>query len=401
MFAKNLVLLCFVAVLFLTSCTTSHEGVDTTIEPSDVTALLIEETFLIAPSLEQLPEPPPQFLSWREAYAVILTYHAELQLTEVNAGWSFFLHDINQDGTPELFLVLKYETGHVRYDAVYTFLDGNAVQLKFDGVTTDGGAFALLDDSPWIVLFGVAGSGGVYQQMVIDDGRLTSVIDGWFFISDAGHEAMWADAENFDWQNYEWYDLIINSNTATADEFKDVFGCPSQRLWVNAYPISEDNINAIIFGYLELYEQSSTFQATDEIKISIAFVTDAFISEFDSVIKFDCGYTDEQRIAFIPNMPVNNFRFIEINGADIEYIVERDIYTLDTLLSEEPLVVAWMPRGSSPHRGIAFEDENDETRYFVFHYDARGYDWFRFAEFVGGLTPYCYDRWSLRHIPTL
>ena len=145
----------------------------------------------------------------------------------------------------------------------------------------------------------------------------------------------------------------------------------------------------------------STFQATDEIQISITAVTDEFLSKYESYVEFAEYDMPFPGIAFIPNVPVRNFRFIEINGATIEFIVERDIYTLDKLLPEKPFVVSWQARGSSPHRGISFTDENNVTRYFVFHYDARGYSPFRFAEFVGGLTQYCYDRWRLCHIEAL
>jgi len=379
------------SLLFLVSCTNPYTATDTTIEP------FAQTTSMPAPETTSAP----QILSWQEAYAALLRDYAKLPLAEMDAGWSFFLHDINRSGVPELFLVLEYETGHVRYDAVYTFSDGKAVSLEFEGLTTDGGIFAPLDGSPWVVLFGAAGSGGVYLQMVIDGYRLITVADGWFFISEEGHEQMWLaleEGQDFDWQNYKWYDLSIGGNTATVEEFTNVFGHRDERRWFRAHSITENNINSVIFGCWESTIAMSTFQATDEIEISIAFATDAFLSKFESVLAFDDSGEHPQRIAFVPNVPVNNFRFIEINGAVIEYIVERDVYLLDTLLPENPLVVQWMARGSSPHRGIAFDDENNETRYFVFHYDATGDCWFRFAEFVGDLTLDCYNRWSLRHI---
>ena len=86
------------------------------------------------------------------------------------------------------------------------------------------------------------------------------------------------------------------------------------------------------------------------------------------------------------NIPVANFRYIEINGAEIEFIVEEDLFVIDELVPFQPFVVHWMARGSMPHRGFAFDDENGISRYFMFHYDARGYTAFRFGEFYGDLT---------------
>ena len=403
MITNKLLLFCMAfALLFLVSCNNPSETIDTTAEMPCPTMPAPEEinkqtTYVPTPEIT----PAPQAMSWQEVYAALLRDYAKLPLAEMDVGWEFFLHDINRSGIPELFLVLQYETGHVRYDAVYTFSHGKAVSLEFNGLTTDGGIFAPLDGSSWIVLFSAAGSGGMYTQMVINEYKLTPVIDGWFSLSEEGHERMWLEIEeDFDLENYKWYNLSIGGDTVTADEFMYVFGRPNERRWLSAHPITENNINAIIFGCWESTIPISTFQATDEIQISIAFVTDALLSEFETI---HVGYGDEspQRIAFISNIPVNNFRFIEINGAEIEYIVERDIYILDTLLPKAPLVVQWMARGSSPHRGISFNDENNVPRYFVFHYDARGDCWFRFAEFVGDLTLYCYNRWNLKHIPSI
>jgi|GEM_PF-3315036 len=146
---------------------------------------------------------------------------------------------------------------------------------------------------------------------------------------------------------------------------------------------------------------TSTFQATDEVEISIVMITDAFFDDYESYVEFCEDYAIQQRIAFVPNIILHDFRFIEINGAEIEFIVERDLFVLDTLHPEQPLVMTWMARGSAPHRGIAFTDENGLNRYFMFHYDARGVCAFRFAEFTGDLTLECYDRWDMRHIESI
>jgi len=91
-------------------------------------------------------------------------------------------------------------------------------------------------------------------------------------------------------------------------------------------------------------------------------------------------------IAFIPNVPVLNFRYIKINGAEVMFTVEEDLLALDVLLPESPLLVDWVATGSMAYGGFAFDDENGTTRYFAFNYDAKGFTAFRWMEFDGGIS---------------
>lgn len=137
-----------------------------------------------------------------------------------------------------------------------------------------------------------------------------------------------------------------------------------------------------LFAWTILPADQITFQATDEIQITISHNPDSLFPHLMPFIEFEDDFAS-QRIAFITNIPVANFRYIEINGAEIELIVEDDLFVIDTLAPSTPFVVHWMARGSMPHRGFAFDDENGITRYFMFHYDARGYTAFSFGEFDG------------------
>ncbi|MCL2841444.1 MAG: hypothetical protein FWE05_11830, partial [Defluviitaleaceae bacterium] len=66
--------------------------------------------------------------SWQEAYTEILRLYATGQhLNEWETGWEFTLHDINQDGIPELFLGARQISGHIDYRYVYTFLGGEEI----------------------------------------------------------------------------------------------------------------------------------------------------------------------------------------------------------------------------------------------------------------------------------
>jgi len=74
---------------------------------------------------------------------------------------------------------------------------------------------------------------------------------------------------------------------------------------------------------------------------------------------------------------------LRINGAEIQFIVEEDLFMLDKLLPNVPLLVNWAASGSGAYGGFAFDDEFGTTRYFGFNYCAIGYTAFRFKEFMG------------------
>jgi len=139
-------------------------------------------------------------------------------------------------------------------------------------------------------------------------------------------------------------------------------------------------------------------QATDEIQITISHVTDELLVQYGSFILFSHnGGTDE--IAFIPNIPVKNFRYIKINGEEIMFIVEEDLVALDILLPSTPLVVDWTATGSMAYGGFAFDDENGTTRYFAFNYDAEGLTAFRWMEFDGRFS--VFDESQETTLPTI
>jgi len=66
---------------------------------------------------------------WKEVYAKLLREYAELPLGYL-AGRTFILHDINHDGTPELFIV-NVQAG-IFPESIYTFLEGQLIQIEGD-----------------------------------------------------------------------------------------------------------------------------------------------------------------------------------------------------------------------------------------------------------------------------
>ena len=122
------------------------------------------------PEPETEPEISPQFTTWQAAYAALLTQYMYSPMpahTPDEANWRFFLHDINQNGTPELFITISHESGHGEYYSIYTFTGYSAVALNFNSVFTDGGFFAL-QNTPWFVISQLAGSITWYLKMAME-----------------------------------------------------------------------------------------------------------------------------------------------------------------------------------------------------------------------------------------
>lgn len=59
---------------------------------------------------------------------------------------------------------------------------------------------------------------------------------------------MMLEDEDFDWRNYEWYDITINGNEATADEFERIFAAMDDRNWIPFHEATEENIRQVIFN---------------------------------------------------------------------------------------------------------------------------------------------------------
>ena len=253
------VLISIFSVIVFNGCRPRNQQATETVTEAERTVELVsnivqEETILVAQGISQQEKAVLDDIfianlsaaTWQEAYKALLQKYAEIQLLEMEDEYTFILHDIDQDGVPELFLLMNYETGHFRISAVYTFTEGRVVSLEYSGWMTDGGIFAPLNNNSWIVMFYAAGSGGLYRQMKIDQNRLILIFEGSFHLSDEGHQKMWEEPESFDIESYEWYVLHINGKTATAAEFENVFGNRNERKWLGSYSITEANIQKII-----------------------------------------------------------------------------------------------------------------------------------------------------------
>jgi hypothetical protein len=189
---------------------------------------------------------------WQNLYASLLRYYAELSFEQFDLpidlewDWYFILHDINQDGIPELFIVMQNLSGHTNLYAIYTFSNGEATSLEFDKIGFgELSILAPLDNSPWIILSYAVGSGASLTRMKIDGNALVSDAQGLYHLSDEGFEREYA-GDTID--SFEGYVLTLDGNIVEIDSFEAIFGQFMENKQLVPHAITEANIANIIFG---------------------------------------------------------------------------------------------------------------------------------------------------------
>jgi len=170
-----------------------------------------------------------QVMPWQEIYAEILrNYHAAVPPPDEWHRWGLFLHDVDLDGVPEIFIT--YMNAGIWSTAIYTFADGELIAIE-------GSFFAYYGiypprNRPGIIIQAY----GITDLMVLDEGKLVTELA-------LRQPFMYGDEEH-------WY---INGARVTKDEFDELFNSimPEQseaNIWPSA--VNEDNIRSIIFGWV-------------------------------------------------------------------------------------------------------------------------------------------------------
>ena len=171
-------------------------------------------------------------ISWQEAYLIKLLYYAQQPTGEsdtIEAEWRFMLHDINQDGIPELFLVMYY-SGRVEIYAVYGFVDNSAKRLKSNiAGYVNGGIMVPSNDMPGIVRVHTIGMIVVYDMFELFGTVLSNTDNG-----DVVEEV-----DSF----------RINTYPVTEEEFEHMFGSRGDGKWLIKHRITNENIRDVIFGW--------------------------------------------------------------------------------------------------------------------------------------------------------
>jgi len=195
--------------------------------------------------------------TWQEAYAELLRSYAELPLRpdSIEIGWHFALHDINRDGTPELFLLMLYGNGHNSYRSIYTFNDRILLSLEFENFAIDGSLFSLSNGGPYIIARTDVGFGASYMRMLISSNKIIVNYYGYCRPNQNAMENYW---DIFDIQEYNpalmyFYltsdsnsNFIIDENLVDLQTFQYIFGNRDDRFNIVLYELSEYNIARII-----------------------------------------------------------------------------------------------------------------------------------------------------------
>ena len=170
---------------------------------------------------------------WQKAYATLLRNYA---LKPPSHGFdylsrSFILHDINQDGIPEL--IITYAAAGIWGESIYTFIDGDVVPLEFrDSFFAYNDIIAPRDNQAGIVIaaYGLVrlmqiDETGIFAEISLQSPFLPFDDDKWFIndreVSEEEHDAM--------------LNIIIDDWPQWSD---------SSRLW--PYELTEENIQNVI-----------------------------------------------------------------------------------------------------------------------------------------------------------
>ena len=108
---------------------------------------------------------------------------------------------------------------------------------------------------------------------------------------------------------------------------------------------------------------------SDEVIINVSYADDSFLNKYaayDSFIQNE----DSGRIMFTTNIPVNDFswlsltfEFDDIDG--IIYDVEEELYSLEELHPQRPLVVSWQEVGIMSCFGFSYRGKDGVKKYFT------------------------------------
>ena len=117
---------------------------------------------------------------------------------------------------------------------------------------------------------------------------------------------------------------------------------------------------------------------TDEVLISVSYADESFFKKYETYESFIENEDYAHKIAFIPNVPVKDFSWlsvgIEYDDDELVYVVEEELYRLEELHPQKPLVVSWVEVGMMSVFGYAYRDKNGEKKYFVGHVGNYGGD---------------------------
>jgi len=198
--------------------------------------------------------------TWQDAYAELLlnymTRNFNIDCDQTIGGW-FMLYDINQDGVPELIFADSFH--FTSYLAIYTFIDGEPIQLDVDFFADySTPSFAPVNEEPGLI------------QIFSQSNRFRSVffytMNNCSLILKHSADYIWHGIvyEDGDWvENESWLinGLFIDA-TIFFTRFYEIFGFEwgdafTHEMWesrIQQHIVSKSTIQEYIFGWQPLIE---------------------------------------------------------------------------------------------------------------------------------------------------
>ena len=204
---------------------------------------------------------------WRETFAAFLRNNYPERESDCGGFFGphrFFLHDLDMDGVPEMFVLDTFENEAM----VYAFRDDGVLPLYFGDMSLNyllrGAARTSIGPAPgntegFVFSYrwpsaGMFGTGANFWRVVIDGDRLVEADFGQWYIDLAALHELFdcfgfnADEDELNAAILEHTRLHINDVTVTEEELDRVFG---RYMWAGfrLYCATDENIDEIIFGW--------------------------------------------------------------------------------------------------------------------------------------------------------
>ncbi len=101
-------------------------------------------------------------------------------------------------------------------------------------------------------------------------------------------------------------------------------------------------------------------------EVLISQADETLMNDTDSYVHFidESAINSEWNILFETDVTVTNFKFLAIDNSE-DIVIENELFTLDELTVETPLVISTYVNDTTVDRGISYTDSDGETKYFL------------------------------------
>ncbi len=268
--------------------------------------------------------------------------------TEALESIGYVTEDINSDGVPELFIVAVDENEAdtcvgTRIVAAYTY-SNDSTKLLFEGMARD--RYYLLDDK---LIYNEGSSGAAYSifatytmpknatDIEVKDFYFTAPIDDSY------------DELGLYYNTTGEMDALVSTEfDGTADDF---------------WQLQTDLASKIKSYELTPFEVFHAGPEDDDASYVYAEYEAAVYEGITYCEEFVADNSEhETKVVFFANGEITDFKFMSIewaddeDGGEIDFVM-KEMYTLDKLSEDKPLLVTMTFTGSMPSYGISYDDE--------------------------------------------